>query len=63
MKNDIARCLDVGFTAHVAKPFDEERLLAVIAKVTGQVTAPQDDGGAGAVGIGGIRSPVPARLR
>jgi signal transduction histidine kinase len=62
-ENDIARCLDVGFTAHVAKPFDEERLLAVIAKVTGQVTAPQDDGGSSAVGIGGIHSPVPARLR
>jgi CheY-like chemotaxis protein len=62
-ENDIARCLDVGFTAHVAKPFDEEHLLAVIAKVTGQFTAPQDDGGSGAVGIGGIRSPVPARLR
>jgi signal transduction histidine kinase len=62
-EDDIARCLDVGFTAHVAKPFDEERLLAVIAEVTGQIDAPQDDSGSTAVGIGGIRSPVPARLR
>jgi CheY-like chemotaxis protein len=62
-EGDIARCMEVGFTAHVAKPFDEGRLLAVIAEVTGQVDAPQDDGGSTAVGIGGVPSPVPARLR
>jgi CheY-like chemotaxis protein len=33
-ENDIARCLEVGYAAHVAKPFDEERLRAVIAEVT-----------------------------
>jgi signal transduction histidine kinase len=62
-EDDIARCLEVGFSAHVAKPFDEDRLVAVIAEVTGRVAASQDEGGCGAVGIGGIPSPVPARLR
>jgi CheY-like chemotaxis protein/anti-sigma regulatory factor (Ser/Thr protein kinase) len=61
-EDDIARCLEVGFAAHVAKPFDEERLVAVIAEVTGQVAARQDGGGS-AVGIGGVPSPVPARHR
>lgn len=34
-EHDIARCRAVGFTAHLAKPFDEERLLAAIAEATG----------------------------
>jgi CheY-like chemotaxis protein len=62
-EDDIARCLEVGFTAHVAKPFDEDRLLAVIAKVTGQIAAPQEGGGTSVIGIGGVPSPVPARHR
>ena len=32
-EDDIARCFAAGFTAHVAKPFDEEGLLATIARV------------------------------
>jgi signal transduction histidine kinase len=38
-ENDIDQCLKVGFSAHVAKPFDEDRLLAVIAEVTGRDAA------------------------
>ncbi len=62
-EDDIARCLEVGFAAHVAKPFDEDRLLAVIAEVTGQDAARQGKGRSAAIGIGGVPSPVPARLR
>jgi CheY-like chemotaxis protein len=51
-EGDIARCLEAGFAAHVAKPFDEDRLLAVIDQVTHT-----------AIGIGGVPAPVPARLR
>ena len=62
-ENDIARCLEAGYTAHVAKPFDENRLLAVIAEATGRPAALRDNGKSAAVGIGGIPSPVPARHR
>jgi CheY-like chemotaxis protein len=62
-EDDIARCLEVGFTAHVAKPFDEDRLLAVIGEVTGRDVALQDKIRSAPNGIGGIPSPVPARLR
>jgi signal transduction histidine kinase len=54
-EDDIARCLAAGFSAHIAKPFDEDGLVAVIAEVMGQGTV--------AVGNGGVLSPVPARLR
>jgi signal transduction histidine kinase len=60
-EDDIARCLAAGFSAHVAKPFDEEGLVAVIAEVTRQI--PQAASSTVAVGNGGILSPVPARLR
>jgi signal transduction histidine kinase len=53
-ESDVARCLASGFSAHLAKPFDEQRLIQAIAEVTGQGIA---------VGNGGIPSPVPARLR
>ena len=58
-EDDITRCLTAGFSAHVAKPFDEDGLLAVIAEVMGQGSSE----GAVAVGNGGILSPAPARLR
>jgi len=57
--DDIARCLAAGFSAHVAKPFDEDGLLAVIA----QVFEPDAGQRSRKVGNGGIPSPVPARLR
>jgi signal transduction histidine kinase len=62
-EDDIARCLAVGFAAHVAKPFDEDGLLAVIAEVMRQGRAQGTATSAIAVGNGGILSPVPARLR
>jgi CheY-like chemotaxis protein len=62
-EDDIARCLTAGFSAHVAKPFDEDGLLAVIAEVMGQVSRQGTAKSAAAVGNGGILSPVPARLR
>jgi len=49
---DIAQCLEAGFAAHVAKPFDEYRLLAVIEQVMNL-----------GIGIGGVPAPVPARHR
>jgi signal transduction histidine kinase len=58
-KDDIARCLEAGFTAHLAKPFDEGGLLAVIDEVLGARGG--DD--RSAVGNGGVRAPAPARLR
>jgi CheY-like chemotaxis protein len=51
-EDDVAQCLAVGFAAHVAKPFDADRLFAVIAQITAQP-----------VGNEGIPSPAPARLR
>jgi CheY-like chemotaxis protein len=62
-EDDIARCLTAGFSAHVAKPFDEDGLLAVIAEVMGQVSRQATAKSAEVVGNGGILSPVPARLR
>jgi signal transduction histidine kinase len=62
-EDDIARCLTAGFSAHVAKPFDEDGLLAVIAEVMGQVSGQGTAKSTVAVGNGGILSPVPARLR
>ncbi|MDB6102458.1 MAG: multi-sensor hybrid histidine kinase [Gammaproteobacteria bacterium] len=62
-EDDIARCLTAGFSAHVAKPFDEDGLLAVIAEVMGQVSRQGTAKSAPAVGNGGILSPAPARLR
>jgi len=62
-EDDIARCLEVGFTAHVAKPFDEDRLLAVIAEVTGRDVALQDKIRSAPMGSGASLPPVPARLR
>jgi CheY-like chemotaxis protein/anti-sigma regulatory factor (Ser/Thr protein kinase) len=62
-EDDIARCLAVGFSAHVAKPFDEDGLLAVIAQVMGQVSQQGIQENPVAVGNGGVLSPVPARLR
>jgi len=47
-EDDIARCLAVGFSAHVAKPFDEDGLVSVIAEVIGQASQQ----GARAVGNG-----------
>jgi CheY-like chemotaxis protein len=57
-QNDIERCLSCGFTAHLAKPFDEQSLLEAITRVA-QHQARQRE----AVGNGGIPSPVPAHLR
>jgi CheY-like chemotaxis protein/anti-sigma regulatory factor (Ser/Thr protein kinase) len=62
-EDDIARCLTAGFSAHVAKPFDEDGLLGVIAEVMGQVSRQGAAKSAPAVGNGGILSPAPARLR
>ncbi|MDB6156720.1 MAG: multi-sensor hybrid histidine kinase [Gammaproteobacteria bacterium] len=62
-EDDIARCLAAGFSAHVAKPFDEDRLLAVITEVMGQVARQGTEKITVAVGNGGVLSPVPARLR
>jgi CheY-like chemotaxis protein/anti-sigma regulatory factor (Ser/Thr protein kinase) len=62
-EDDIARCLSAGFSAHVAKPFDEDGLLAVIAEVMHQVSAGGTGKRPGPIGNGGILSPVPARLR
>ncbi|MFL6603108.1 MAG: ATP-binding protein [Steroidobacteraceae bacterium] len=59
-EDDIARCLTVGFSAHVAKPFDEDRLRGVIAQVMAHASAAK---GTASVGNGGVLSPVPARLR
>jgi signal transduction histidine kinase len=59
-EDDIARCLTAGFSAHVAKPFDEDRLLGVIAEVMAHASAAKSTA---TVGNGGILSPVPARLR
>ncbi len=59
--SDIAKCLAAGFAAHVAKPFDEDRLLAVIAQVTD--IGPVGRGGRAPIGIGGVPAPVPARHR
>jgi signal transduction histidine kinase len=57
-QDDVERCLAAGFTAHLAKPFDEESLLGVIAGiVAGCDSASELDGNEG------ILSPVPARLR
>jgi hypothetical protein len=47
----------------VAKPFDEDGLLAVIAEVMGQVSQQGTAESTVAVGNGGVLSPVPARLR
>jgi CheY-like chemotaxis protein/anti-sigma regulatory factor (Ser/Thr protein kinase) len=60
-EGDIARCLEAGFAAHVAKPFDVERLLAVIAQVMD--VAPHNGKRSAPIGIGGVPAPVPARLR
>jgi CheY-like chemotaxis protein/anti-sigma regulatory factor (Ser/Thr protein kinase) len=62
-EGDIARCLSAGFSAHVAKPFDEDGLLAVMAEVMGQASGQGTAKSAAAVGNGGVPSPVPARLR
>ena len=59
-EDDIARCLTAGFSAHVAKPFDEDGLLAVIAEVIGQVD-PQK--AMSPLGTGESFPPLPARLR
>jgi signal transduction histidine kinase len=56
-ESDIAHCLAAGFTAHLAKPFDEQGLVATIAEVTQHHSAGDE------VRNGGILSPVPARLR
>jgi signal transduction histidine kinase len=61
--DDIARCLTAGFSAHVAKPFDEDRLLAVIAEVAAQASQRRTAESSVTVGNGGVPSPVPARLR
>ena len=60
-EGDIARCLEAGFAAHVAKPFDEDRLVAVIAEVMG--IASREGSRRDPIGIGGLPAPVPARLR
>jgi CheY-like chemotaxis protein len=57
-EGDIARCLRAGFNAHVAKPFDEDRLVAVIAEVTHFASQKK-----AVIGIGGVPAPVPARHR
>jgi signal transduction histidine kinase len=62
-EDDIARCLTVGFAAHLAKPFDEDGLLDVIAEVMGRVSPQGTEKTTVAVGNGGILSPVPAGLR
>jgi len=62
-EDDIARCLAVGFSAHVAKPFDEDGLLAVIAEVMRKASQQGTEESTVAVGNGGVLSPVPARLR
>jgi CheY-like chemotaxis protein/anti-sigma regulatory factor (Ser/Thr protein kinase) len=58
-EEDIARCIAAGFTTHLAKPFDEQALLAAIARVRRPLP--------GVVGTaeasGGVRSPAPAQLR
>jgi signal transduction histidine kinase len=59
-QEDIGRSLTAGFAAHLAKPFEEDRLLAVIAEVT---RSQQHTRRPDAVRNGGIPSPVPARLR
>jgi CheY-like chemotaxis protein len=51
-EGDIAQCLAAGFAAHVAKPFDMDRLLAVIDQVTNI-----------GIGLGSVPAPVPARHR
>jgi signal transduction histidine kinase len=61
--DDIARCLAAGFSAHVAKPFDEDGLVAVIAEVMRQTSQQGTAKSTPAVGNGGVLSPVPARLR
>ena len=57
-EDDIARCLQAGFNAHVAKPFDEGRLVAVIAEVMHFPPRMK-----AANGSGGVPAPVPARHR
>jgi signal transduction histidine kinase len=57
-EGDIARCLQAGFNAHVAKPFDEDRLVAVIADVMNVASQKKAVNGSG-----GIPAPVPARHR
>jgi signal transduction histidine kinase len=57
-EGDIARCLRAGFSAHVAKPFDEDRLVAVIAEVMHFVPTRK-----AVIGIGGVPAPVPVRHR
>jgi signal transduction histidine kinase len=57
-EGEIARCLQAGFNAHVAKPFDEDRLLAVIAQVMSAASQKK-----AVNGIGGVPAPVPARHR
>ena len=34
MEEDLARALDAGFSAHVAKPVDPEELLTLVRKLT-----------------------------
>jgi len=58
-ESDVTRCLAAGFTSHLAKPFDEQGLLATIAAATQQRARANVE----AVGNGGVPSPVPARLR
>jgi CheY-like chemotaxis protein len=60
-EGDIRRCLEAGFAAHVAKPFDEDRLRAVIAEVMNGARGSQAH--SGAIGIGSVPAPVPARHR
>jgi signal transduction histidine kinase len=68
-QDDIALCTAAGFAAHLAKPFDEQQLLAVIAEVTQRVSRQSkadgttNVGNGGNVRNGGVPSPAPARLR
>ena len=40
--DDIQRSLDAGMNDHLAKPIDEQKLLAVIEKVMGENPAPKE---------------------
>jgi CheY-like chemotaxis protein len=62
-QDDIALCMAAGFAAHLAKPFDEQQLLALIAEVSGRTSQQSRSESTDTVGNGGVRSPVPARLR
>lgn len=62
-QDDIALCMASGFAAHLAKPFDEQQLLALIAEVTGRTSQQSRSESTDTVRNGGIPSPVPARLR